>query len=297
MKWPEYPEYTHSGIEWLGDVPSGWKVSPLKYKATVFPSNVDKHSNDGETPVRLCNYTDVYRNDRINGGLDFMHATATNDEIKKFTLREGDTIITKDSETADDIGLSAYVSESLTGVLCGYHLSVVRPSDRLIGRFVKRLFDSHYLKAVMEVSANGLTRVGLGQYAIDNLDIPLPPVDEQVQIADFLDDETVKIDALIAKQEQLIATLREDRTATITHAVTKGLDPVVEMRHVDLPGLEQIPAKWSIRPFLRCMEGRVDYRGATPRKVDDGIPLITARNVRPGWIDYDTSDPDFSAGL
>lgn len=228
----------------------------LKNVATVFPSSVDKHSYDNETPVQLCNYTDVYKNERISGALDFMRATATPEEIRKFALKQGDTIITKDSETADDIGISAYVDETLPDVLCGYHLSVIRPGRRLDGRFVKRLFDSHYLKASMEVSANGLTRVGLGQYAIDNLDIPLPPRHEQVQIADFLEAETAKIDALIAKQEQLITTLREDRTATITHAVTKGLEPQVPLVESGVPWLGAIPKHWKVIQSRRLFSQR-----------------------------------------
>ena len=122
-----------------------------------------------------------------------------------------------------------------------------------------------------------------------------PPSDEQSLIADFLDDETAKIDALIGKQEQLIATLREDRTATITHAVTKGLDPDAEMIESGIQGLGLIPASWSVRPFLRCVQSRVDYRGATPKKVDDGVLLVTARNVRQGWIDYGVSEKYVSA--
>jgi len=236
MSLSAYPEYKDSGVPWLEAVPSSWAVVPLKHAARVFPSNVDKHSHDGEIPVRLCNYTDVYYNDRIDGHLDFMEATATTDEIRKFTLRRGDTIITKDSETADDIGRSAYVAASLPGVLCGYHLSVIRPTDRLEGRFIKRLFDTKYLKAVMEVSANGLTRVGLSQYSIDNLDIPLPPISEQIQIADFLDTETAKIDLIVGHQNtakdgpstgkaaELVRLMTEYRWALITAAVTGKID-------------------------------------------------------------------------
>lgn len=235
-----------SGNAWLGSVPTDWEVTPLKFVADVFPSNVDKHSREGELTVSLCNYTDVYYNDVISADLDFMKATATTDQVAKFRLRAGDTIITKDSESADDIGLSAYVPTDLDGVVCGYHLSMIRPGDRLVGRYVKRLFDSHYVKAVLETSANGLTRVGLGQYALDNIDIPLPPLPVQDAIADFLDRETAKIDALIGKQEQLIATLREDRAATITQAVTKGLDPNVEMRDTGIGWLGEIPNSWQI---------------------------------------------------
>ncbi len=110
MSFPRYPKYKPSGVEWLGDVPERWDVQRLKRACRVFPSNIDKKSYDGETPVVLCNYTDVYYNERITRAIDFMPATATTDQITKFTLRAGDTIITKDSETADDIAVAAYVT-------------------------------------------------------------------------------------------------------------------------------------------------------------------------------------------
>ena len=136
-----------------------------------------------------------------------MAATASADQIKKFTLRKGDTIITKDSETADDIAIAAYVPQDLSGVICGYHLSMVRPLEATCGAFVKRLFDSIYVKSCCAVSANGLTRVGLGRYALDNLEMPFPPKAEQKIITAFLDRETAKIDELIAEQQE------SDRTA------------------------------------------------------------------------------------
>jgi type I restriction enzyme, S subunit len=297
MSWPPYPEHRNSGVEWLGDVPSEWTISPLKYTARVLPSNVDKHSNDGETPVRLCNYTDVYYNDQIDGKLDFMQATATTDEIRKFSLRQGDTIFTKDSETADDIGQSAYVPESLDGVLCGYHLSVVRPSERLIGRFAKRLFDSHYLRAVMEVSANGLTRVGLSQCAIDNLDVPLPPVEEQEQIADFLDAETASIDALIRNQEQLIATLREDRAATVARVITKGLNSEPELKDSGIEWLGEICASWSVSALKHHFTVVLDKMLQREYRVEGDClqPYLRAAHLPPtGFTTHDAKQMWFS---
>ena len=187
MSLPRYLEYKASGVEWLGDVPGHWEVKRLKQVCHVFPSNVDKKSHDGETPVKLCNYTDVYYNDTITSDMEFMAATASTEQIAKFTLRAGDTIITKDSETADDIAIGAYVPADLPGVICGYHLSMIRPKVGTHGAFVKQLFDSTYVKSCVEVRANGLTRVGLGQYQIDNLELPFPPVKEQQTIAAFLD--------------------------------------------------------------------------------------------------------------
>lgn len=246
MSFPRYPAYKDSGVEWLGSVPTHWRVERLKHLATVFPSNVDKKSYDDEAPVRLCNYTDVYYNDEIREDMDLMTATATAEQIEKFSLRAGDTIITKDSETADDIAISAYVPIDLPGVVCGYHLTMVRPKPVANGRFLKRYFDSQVAKAQAAVSSNGLTRVGLGQYAIDNLHIATPPMEEQMNIGEFLDRETAKIDALVAEQEQLITLLKEKRQAVISHAVTKGLDPSVPMKDSGVEWLGDVPEHWAV---------------------------------------------------
>ena len=175
MSFPRHAKYKDSGVEWLGQIPSHWKVLRLKHACKVFPSNVDKHSRDDEPPVLLCNYTDVYYNERITADMPFMAVTASAEQITRFTLKGGDTIIIKDSETADDIAIAAYVPADLPGVLCGYHLSMVRPRASICGAYVKRLFDSFYAKARFAVAANGLTRVGLGQYALDNIELPFPP--------------------------------------------------------------------------------------------------------------------------
>lgn len=248
MSWPAYTEYESAGIEFLDDIPSHWQVRRLKQVCEIFPSNIDKKSVDGEIPVRLCNYTDVYYNDEITGDLEFMTATATRSQISKFTLRAGDTIITKDSETADDIANAAYVPGDLPGVVCGYHLAMVRPrNSEADGRFIKRFFDSSYARACFSVRANGLTRVGLGSDALSNVEMPLPPIAEQQAVARFLARETARIDTLIAKQERLIALLQEKRQALITRTVIKGLDPAVPMKDSGVEWLGRVPAHWEIR--------------------------------------------------
>ena len=247
MSFARYPECKDSGVEWLGDVPTHWDVQRLKRICEVFPSNVDKKAHEGEESIRLCNYTDVYYNDKITSDMSFMEATASAAQIQKFTLRAGDTIVTKDSETADDIAISAHVPDDLPGVVCGYHLSMIRPNAGTDGLFVKRLFDSAYARACFEISANGLTRVGLSQYSLDNIALPFPPGDEQRVIAAFLDREAAKIDALVAEQENLIALLKEKRQGVISHAVTKGLDPAVPMKDSGIEWLGQVPAHWDVK--------------------------------------------------
>lgn len=289
MSFPTYPDYRPSSVEWLGDVPRHWQVLRLKHACEVFPSNVDKHARDGEPPVRLCNYTDVYYNERISADMPFMEATASEEQIARFTLRGGDTIITKDSETADDIAIAAYVPEDLPGVVCGYHLSMVRPRGSTCGAFVKRLFDSTYAKARFEVTANGLTRVGLGQYALDNVELPFPPPEEQRAIAVFLDRETAKIDALVEEQKHLIELLKEKRQAVISQVVTKGLNPSVPMKDSGVDWLENVPAHWEVRK-VNSLSTKITNGYVGPTRdilVDEGVRYLQSLHIKGNRIKFD----------
>ena len=282
MSFPAYPSYQGSEVEWLGEVPSHWAVTRLKRACSIFASNVDKRSVEGQDAVRLCNYTDVYYNDLIGATLPFMEATATSDQIERFSLIAGDTIITKDSESPDDIARSAYVLTTLPGVICGYHLSMVRPFPTAHGPFIKRYFDSAHARAYFHTNANGLTRVGLGQYSLDNAPLALPPLAEQVAIAAFLDLETAKIDALIKEQRRLIALLKEKRQAVISHAVTKGLDPHAPMKDSGVEWLGEVPAHWNIKPLKQlAAQGTSITYGIVQAGPDipDGVPYIRTSDM------------------
>jgi len=223
-RYKPYPEYKPSGIEWLGDVPAHWGVQKLKFHATIEPSNVDKKSKDGEVPVYLCNYTDVYYHEEISPKMDFMRATATEEKIKKFALQQGDTIITKDSEDPNDIAIPTYVPTSMPGVVCGYHLAIIRPVITESGAYIKRVFGCGYARSYFATRSNGLTRYGLGTYPLRNVYFPMPFLPEQRAIAAFLDRETGKIDQLIEKQKRMIELMKERRTALISAAVTGKVD-------------------------------------------------------------------------
>jgi len=224
-RWKRYPAYRDSGVKWLGAVPEGWNIRKLKHIASVKPSNVDKKTVEGEHPVRLCNYVDVYYNDYITSDLDLMKATASVVEIEKFILKEGDILITKDSESWDDIAVPAYVSSDFNDVLCGYHLAQIRPNTAIVdGEYLFRSFCAHDLNDQLRVAATGITRYGLGKYWIDNSLFLVPPKDEQRAIATFLDRETGHIDVLTTKVYESISKLREYRTALISAAVTGKID-------------------------------------------------------------------------
>ena len=247
MSYSTYPTHQHVGDLCLGELPLDWGFKKLKFLSEVQPSNVDKKSHEGEEPVFLCNYTDVYYNEEITLGIDFMRATASNEQIRKFGLKSGDTIITKDSEDRSDIAVPAFVPNDLPDVVCGYHLALLRPNVGLVGAFLKRVMDSKYARNEFSTRANGLTRYGLGTYALKNFKMPLPAPGEQTAIANFLDRETAKIDDLIEKQERLIKLLEEKRKAVISHAVTKGLKTDVRMKDSGVEWLGEVPEHWQVK--------------------------------------------------
>ena len=264
-------------------LPEGWRTVPIKTACQYAVSNVDKHSLENELPVRLCNYTDVYKNEQVSPKLDLMTATATQEEIEKFHLEAGDVVITKDSESWNDIGIPAYVEATEQDFVCGYHLAFLRPNSLLLdGRFLFRCMQSRPVALQLELEATGITRYGLPKSAIGSALIPLPSIKTQRLIADYLDRETARIDALVAEKEKMLVLLEEKRAAIISRAVTRGLDPNAPLKPSGLNWLGDIPAHWETRR-LKYLVSKIGS-GVTPRGGAEsyqleGIPLLRSQNI------------------
>tara|TARA_R110000851_G_scaffold86648_5_gene188545 strand:- start:3436 stop:4659 length:1224 start_codon:yes stop_codon:yes gene_type:complete len=194
-----------------------WSDHHLTDIAKVLVSPVDKKSESDEIPVRLCNYTDVYYNANITRNLPFMEATAKQSEIDRFTLKEGDVVITKDSETPGDIAVPAYVAEDLGGVVCGYHLAIVRPKSKLAdGAFLSYLFSTPQTRYYFFTLATGATRFGLSIGGINKAHFRLPPIDEQKAISSVLSTQDSEIDLL----QEIIKGLKTEKQALMQQLLT-----------------------------------------------------------------------------
>ena len=220
-----YPDYKDSDMGWLGQVPAHWEVRRLRTVSEVRVSNVDKHTKEGETRVRLCNYVDVYKNDRIQSDMAFMAATASADEIERFRLRTGDVLITKDSEVWNDIGVPAHVRAVEDDVVCGYHLALLRPDPKqLDGEFLFRTVQSQNVAYQFHVRANGVTRYGLSHDVIKSARLAVPPLAEQTAIVRNLDDATTYLDSAVDRARRQGDLLQEYRTRLVADVVTGKLD-------------------------------------------------------------------------
>jgi len=213
-------------------VPEDWDVRRLRTIATVKASGIDKHSFEDETPIMLCNYIDVYKNDQITDKINFMKATATVEEIKAFTIKAGDVIITKDSETWDDIAIPTYVPKTISNVICGYHLSLIRPKiQEVVGKYLYYAFISNPIADQFWITANGVTRFGLSQGSIKSALFLLPPKVEQNLIVKFVSKQCSNIDFTISRTEREISLMQEYRTRLISDVVTGNVD----VRDIEVP--------------------------------------------------------------
>lgn len=286
-----YPEYKYSGVAWLGEVPGHWDVLRLRNVADMRVSNVDKHSRDDERPVRLCNYVDVYKNDRIRSGMAFMRATATVDEIERFRLRQGDVLITKDSEAWNDIGVPALVEQTADDIISGYHLALLRPfTGRVAGGYLFRALQSTSVAYQFHVEANGVTRYGLSHSAIKSAWLPVPPLVEQAVIVRFLDHADRRIRRYIRAKQKLNKLLEEQKQAIIHRAVTRGLDPKVRLKPSGVEWLGDVPEHWAVARLKFVATAIVDCLHATPEYVDDGeFPAIRTADISPGVVQLDSA--------
>lgn len=142
---------------------------------------------------------------------------------------------------------------------------VIEPGEDLYGKYLYYVMQSGFKDSLQDNTAKS-TVESLRRPMLTRFRIPYPPLKNQRMIADFLDRETSEIDAFIADQERLIALLEERRAATITHAVTKGLDPNAPMKDSGVEWIGRVPESWSIKKIKWL--SRVN-RGASPRPIDD----------------------------
>lgn len=281
--------------------PRTWSVKPLSEIAEVIVSNVDKKTVPGEQPVRLCNYIDVYNNQNITPDLPFMDASASQAEIVRFRLRSGDVIITKDSETPNDIGIPSVVRSDMDKLVCGYHLSILRlKSQDNDPVFLARQLNSPRIAAYFGRQANGTTRYGLGIESVGATEIWLAPPDVQRRIALILD----TADATISKTEALIAKLKQMKAGLLRDRLSKGIsengyvDTTKDYRAFFFEHSLRSRSTWRLFNVGELLENGIlakvqdgNHGELHPKATDfvaEGIPFLMANDLKNGEIDFDS---------
>ena len=264
-------KYQIDGIEANNKPPEDWSTTHLCEVADIRFSNVDKHSRPGESPILLCNYLDVYNNNYIDRTHEFMAASASNSEMNSFKLNYGDVILTKDSETPDDIGVPAVVLEDIPYLVCGYHLALLKPYQTKVDPvFLAKQFETYRIIRYFSRVATGTTRHGLGNQAVKNTIIWLPPLREQKKIAEIL----TTVERQIEKTKALIAKYEVVKEGMMADLFTRGLNENGYLRRPLNENHEQyihtqlgtLPSDWKVTPIYSMAEV---VRGGSPRPKGD----------------------------
>ena len=278
MSVPKHQSYKDSGVSWLGLIPSHWATRRTR---------------------RLCEIKK-----RIVGelGFDVLSITQTGIRVKDTESNDGQVSMDYSKYQLVEPGdfamnhmdlLTGFVDISpVRGVTSpDYRVFSLREENVADPKYMLYLFQNGYINRVFYAFGQGSSQFGRWRMPSDQfneLTLPLPPLEEQVSIAAFLDREIAKIDTLVDEQERLVALLKEKRRTVISKAVTKGLDPNVPVKDSGVAWLGNVPAHWAISSLKRIVETPItDGPHETPNFPDEGVPFVSAEAVSSGLLNFE----------
>lgn len=272
-KYEQYAKYKDSGVEWLGEIPSEWSISSIKYLSTLIST--------GGTPKNQISFTDEQE----------INWFTPSDFSGDFEIRTSAKYVTFDSVRCGEsklypsnailmIGIGATLGKIAickTDFSCNQQINIIVPNKSVTLEFL-----AYSLIAQLEQikqSSNSSTIGIINQDKTKQLVISLPAFIEQNQIIKYLDHETAQIDILIAKQEKLIELLKEKRQAVISHAVTKGLNPDVTMKDSGVEWLGEVPEHWTVSKFKYFASIQGGFAFSSDLFIEEGTQVLRIGNV------------------
>jgi type I restriction enzyme S subunit len=284
-----YPDYKDIGVEWLEKVPRTWEVGSMRHAlAEVFNGSTATQS----TSTLAESVVMVTRIETISGGsVDYgrVGLAPESDVAPRYRLVAGDVLYSNINSLAMVGNCAQYDGDK--ALYAGMNLLTLRFKDGFDRRFGYWLCSSTVLREQSRAFANpAINQASISRSNLRGLRIPLPPRQEQRAIASFLDRETAEIDAFIEDQQELIGLLNERRAATITQAVTKGLDPTAPMKDSGVEWSGELPAHWMRTKLAWVFSFHNGDRGSEypsrDEMVGEGIPFINAGHLVGGRVDH-----------
>jgi type I restriction enzyme S subunit len=277
----KYPKYKVSGVEWIGEIPEGWMLSKFKYDTTTpvqYGLNIssDRYKEDGVRFIRITDLTEEGTLIMENG--KYLEKSEVPDD---FLLKKYDVLLCRSGHTVGKSYLHLEEGEYTSGgYLVRFNFSSL-PSSKFIFYLTKTNFYWDWIKLNTVVST--IENVNGDKY--QNFFYPKPPLHEQQQIVTYLDQKTILIDQIISGSEKKIELLKEQRTATINHAVTKGLNPKVKMKNSGIDWIGDIPEGWGVKKLKGVCQifGRIGFRGYTTEDIveeGEGAITISPSNIK-----------------
>lgn len=245
----QYDSYKDSGVEWIGEVPSHWEIVPLKFTGefgnglTYSPKDVVDY---GILVLRSSNIQ--------NSSLSFEDNVYVSNVSKALLAHKGDVIICSRNGSAALVGKSAFIDKDINATFGAFMMRYIPKINKKYGFYLFQTAIGRYKGYFATTTINQLTKSTIGE-----MKVPLANTEEQTAIVDFLDKKCSEIDHVISAQQKRIALLQELKQSVITHAVTKGLDPNVEMDAAEEDWINRLPASWGkakLKYYIHLVNGR-----------------------------------------
>ena len=276
-----YAEYMDSGIDWLGEIPAHWHLKRLKYAVAHLESGGTPESDnltywtDEEHGIPWVAISDMTRDFHLN--VTAKRITEQGRMSKRLRILPAGTLLYSMYASLGRVALletRAVINQAILGV--------VPHGNAVLRDYLRWWFE--FMQAHVQMLSSSNTQDNLSAERVRKMPVVLPIVnEEQSAIADFLDRETAKIDGLVARKERLIELLQEKRTALITRAVTRGLDPNVPKKDSGVEWLGDIPAHWQVMSLKHLLK-QCDYGISESLEGSGDIRVLTMAHIQGGEV-------------
>ena len=281
-----YPAYKDSGVEWIGEVPEHWDVSPFKWHIERNDGGVWGNDPSGTSDTAVLRSTEQTVDGQWIIDQPALRQLSPS-EKQSALLEEGDLVVTKSSGSSLHIGKTTLVTSEIAKLECCYSnfMQRLRMKPSFLPRLAWYVMNNGIAREQMDLSSNSTTGLAnLNGGMIGQLLLAIPPATEQESLVKELDRETTRIDSLISKKTRFVELLKEKRSALITHAITKGLDPNVQMKDSEVEWLGEIPAHWEVRRMAAIFREAI-------RPSDPALPILSI-SIHDGITDNEVAPED-----
>lgn len=280
----QYEQYKDSGVAWLGEVPSHWET--IQFRRVV--KNI-KDGTHGTHARESSNYPLLSAKNVFNNGLYISdnESCVSEDDFKLITSngfpKKNDLLIT----CVGSVGRCCLYPFN-EPMAFQRSVAFLRLNDKAVPKYYKYFVESDFYQEQLKANVKLSIQSGVYLGALIGLLVCLPPLPEQTAIATYLDSKLGEIDTLISKQETLLEKLAEQRTAIITHTVTKGLNPEVKMKNSGVEWLGEVPSHWEVKrlKFLGDIVLGLTYSPENITNEDNGILVLRSSNIQNGKLEF-----------
>ena len=292
-----YDSYKDSGNEWIGEIPSTWKVSRFNHNFSFSRGLPITKQDLKENGIPCVSYGEIHSKygrivDPEKHLLKFVDESFLESNSNSLLFR-GDFLFADTSEDVEGSGNFTCLDSDIP-TFAGYHTVIARLLDRneFEYKYLSYFLDSIEYRNQIKSSVSGVKVFSITQGILKDTSLVIPPPKEQESIASYLDQKTAEIDELIADKNRLLALYEEEKSAVINQAVTKGINPDAPMKDSGIEWLGEIPEHWEVKKLkhlLKSMTGGGTPSTSNPLFWDGDIPWVSAKDMKSDFI-YSSED-------